>query len=307
MTEQPSNEDFKKYEKLHYDKHIEYFKWMMGIAGTVRAVIVGVALSVTYATLKEYKEEVRKDMDAIKSDVKEMKNESIATMKETNQYFERQIPLIKAEAEAIALLEVRKSIAAEFEAKNIRELIEATAEQKFSGKLDKLVEAKIKATFDKIDEQTNITSELTYATHQVYFGDKKAWELLDSFRINHSTEAVRKMAENFQKIKRKDYEYAYRFYESETVPIEDVLWEKIHRDTFSKLSFESIIDTLTHTISKSDNLSEIASATVALIRITGIRFTLFDFDAIAKWKRSEYPKNIDRLREKYMKMKIKKE
>jgi hypothetical protein len=304
MTEQSSNEDFKKYEKLHYDKHIEYFKWMMGIAGTVIAVIVAVALGVTYSTLKEYKEEVRKDMESIKSDVKEMKNESIATMKETNQYFERQIPLIKAEAEAIALLEVRKSIAAEFEAKNIRDLIEATAEQKFSGKLDKLVETKMKSTFDKIDEQTNITAILSYAVQQVWQGNRKSWDLIDSIRLNHPTEAVRNMAEKFQKIKRTDWEVAYLEYESDKMPIDEVLNRLINPDEFPKLTFETIIDTLTNTVALSEDLSNIAISTMALRRLTGIKFTMFDFEAVRRWKKTEYPKSKDWVRENYMKIKV---
>lgn len=302
MTEPTNNEDFKKYEKLHYDKHIEFFKWMMGISGGAISIIVAVSLWFTYATIKDYKEAVKEDMDTIKRDVKEMKNESMATMKETNQYFERQIPLIKAEAEAIALMEVRKSISAEFDSKNIRDLIEATAEQKFSGKLDKLIEAKMESTFDKIDDQSRIMTSMIYATDQIRFGLKKGWTILDSIRITHSSKSVRSMALELQEKKRQDYEDAVMGYNTLT---DTVLQTYIfHQDTMIQHDLNRLVEKLVEIITKKEDLNDVAVATTALRKITGIRFKMFDFDEVEEWQRLEYYKNKDKIIQKINSMKL---
>ena len=110
----PSKEEINIYERLHYDKHIEFIKWIVGFSGAAIAIIVAVALGFTYSNVKEYKDDLKQNMGEIRSDIKEMKIESINSIHETKKEVDQQtdrlkneinkeIPIIKEEAENLAL------------------------------------------------------------------------------------------------------------------------------------------------------------------------------------------------------------
>jgi hypothetical protein len=79
------------HEKLHDDKVVEFFKWMVSIAGAVLSVMVGFAAWSSYYSTKEYRDDLKSSMNEIKIDIKDIKSESLITINSTRHEVSSQI------------------------------------------------------------------------------------------------------------------------------------------------------------------------------------------------------------------------
>lgn len=281
------------YERLHYDKHISFFKWMMSIAGLILTGIVGVILSMTWGNMKEYREESRKDMAEMKNDIKELRNESMNTIKDTKEQLYKQVPAIRDEAQTMALIAVRKSIEQQFETQNIRLLVEQTAEQKLGSQANVMIEKYLKKASKNIDEQTKIVTELIFATDQIRNGFRKGYRILDSLRNFHELELVRNMASDLLKRKETDYEIAQNNINTDK---DSVLLIPAYGDSTIRKDPNLIIGRLINTINKDEDLNTVALSVTALRKLTDIKFDLFDFLRINIWYIREFPKQKNEIK-----------
>lgn len=305
QNNRPTNEEFNIYEKLHYDKHLEFLKWSVGISGTFITLIVGVALYFTYNNVKDYKDEFKQNMGGIKSDIKEIKIESINTIHETKKEVDQQrdrlkdeinkeIPIIKEDAENLALNAVRKTISEEFESNNIRGLIERTADERLNSQVGTILENKIKSASKDIDEQTKAVATLSVALDQIRAGDRRWFMIVDSIKTNHPLSIIRELAFTLQNQKISDYGKSIEWYNKKTD-------NKVTLPTYGDLTylkgFDSLLYSIVDIINTSLDLNKVAMAFKVLNKIADQQFKMFDFMSVKIWFKNDYIKNQKLIKE----------
>jgi hypothetical protein len=74
---------------MHYESLTSYFKWLVGIFVSCVTIFGATVAFSTYSSVKEYKDDIRTNMSEIKSDIKDIKVESIATIRSNREDVEK--------------------------------------------------------------------------------------------------------------------------------------------------------------------------------------------------------------------------
>jgi hypothetical protein len=157
----PQKQIGKTEEQQHYESLISFFKYCVTVSGIIIGVISSIAITFSYRSNKEMKDEYAntlKDLtvkiDELKSDAKqttdEIKRESKETEKSikeqsydylssTKEYSEKEISRISSSTNAIALDETKKQLDYIFSTDKIQNLIQNQAVKEVTGKVQDIV------------------------------------------------------------------------------------------------------------------------------------------------------------------------
>lgn len=297
---QPHSEVPKNFDRDHYNHLISYIKWMLGFAGVVITAILGIITYSTYASVQDYKKDVKETMTEIKDALKETKAEYLNTLKDIKkdastqvdnleQQVKEEIPGIKESAENLAMTSVRKTLTEQFEERNIRALISQTADEQLQGQVGLIFEQKIKQRTREIDDQTTAVANLSVAIDRITSRERKWLDTLMSIQQYHRLQIIRNLASTLMQQKINDFKIRFK-YDQNLNSHDTVVWIPISHSGNKKInSVDSLVRVLVKDISTQEDLIDIACDFITLSKISGKAFDLYDFASVSKWFKSEYP------------------
>ena len=298
------------YEKLHYDKHIDFFKTMISLAGTFSLALVSLGIWFTWSSreaaqnefknnMLEARNEFRMYMSESRADIKEMKDEARRSVVEAEgrvnfqieylqNQMQEQVPLIRDQAENLALSAVNRTINEEFESRNIRELIENTADDRLKNQAGEILDERIRQRTADLDEQSKALARLTIATDQIRSGERRWWLTLDSMMKYHRLPIIRNLASELMQQKTFDYTRVHTL----SGPMASLNHQDLLRDLKkpSSNNLDTIIRSFIEVINDPEqDLNIISQVILHLNSFSDKDFKFFVFVSINNWYNLKYP------------------
>lgn len=173
----------KSPEQIHYENLISFFKWAIGISGSIIAILASVAIFVSYGDRNSMKDEYMKTIENLKIQISEIKQEAKETQQSikndlreevnySKEYSAKEISNIKIETNNLALAETKKQIDNIFATNKIQYLIEEQAVNEIKKKLPQI-----------INEQTKNDFNINYAATNMRNGIREGEKILKSYYL----------------------------------------------------------------------------------------------------------------------------
>jgi hypothetical protein len=325
-TQAPGNQTtYRDPDKVHYENLISFFKYAVTIGASALAIMASAAAYFTYSSVKDSREDIKSSMKDIKDDIEKIKGEAITTIRgtrdevdkqanvlnaqvnkqvyELNKQVKEQIPLIKENAENLALSAVRKSINEQFEASNIRELISTTADRKLQSQVGGILNQKIQSATRDVDEQAKALARLSIAVDQIRAGDRRWFDTVENMSKYHKLPIIRELAATMLKQKINDYKVAFGSYNPTDSIIElptgfATATLAIMMGNGEKKEADHVIEVLVKTIITSKDLNAVSKAYKALNFVVGKNFEYFNSVEVNEWYRNTYPKEKKQIEQR---------
>lgn len=294
------------HDEKHYQTLISIFKWMVGAI----AVVVTAALWIVGSSLSSLKNDLKTDLDSVKSEIKEVKTQAsdavVATKQESNAQLEllrrnstayldftkeitqMQISILREDAKNLALSTARAKVEEAFRANNVQYMIEDIARKELGDKLDKMVEEEINKTTEVFKYNTFFAK----AYEQIRWGDRTYIEILDSMSRDHHNETIRTMAKELLIEKGKDYD-DYLAESGEVKAGMPLLTPSLGRIIFrnnllvNEKGKEFSTPELLDIIYNNKDLYNVTLAFMALRNKYKVDLKTFDIQAVKEWEKSQ--------------------
>jgi len=301
-------------EKIHYEKLISFFKWLIGVF----VVVVGFTAYVIDNSLSEFKSGLEQEVTVLRDQINRMEEQVNYTLDKSEQRADKelvrvrqdayeimqftrdvtttQIDVIREDAKNLALSSAKSRVEQAFADGNINELVQRTAEGVVAEKLESLVELEldeIRVVFDYVPRMTTLFDQITH-------GNRGAFDELDSLANLHENSVVNEMATDLLLQKGKDYEqdifvpgsYEYRFQDVNLQPLADsLLFEKLNEIPterhYKNMAKGDRVNFLSETIKNSEDLYEVGVSFILLRREIDKEIQTFDMRAFRKWYDSQ--------------------
>lgn len=281
--------DVKTEEQRHYDNLISFFKYLVTTTIAAIAIVVAVVVFFTFQNMSDARQEVTKSFLEIKSDVSNANEKLLRTFENLQLQAKEEVQNFKEETRNYALNETKIRVAEAFEENKIRQLVEITAEKKLREKLESIVEEQMIITKQRIENLMKVVPSLVLAVDKIRNGDRTGLALLDSLRYHDEDPLIRDLANNVFKEKARDYlEYHLPYFKGKT--IKNYIGEFNLNPNISVNDTMSILKGIVSFIQTDQDLNQVASAIMALNKLSDENFNMFDFESINEWA-NKYFKN----------------
>lgn len=272
----------KSEEQRHYESLTSYFKTLVYITAGAITIIAAVGIYTTYNSLADARNEVKEHLGTIEETVKEASKNSLETFRNLQTQANQEVQNFKNETRNFALTETKIRVSEAFEENKITQLVEQTAEKKLKKRLEKIVEEQVIKTQKIIENQMKVIPILFLAVDKIRQGERSGLTILDSLRFHAKDPLIRKLSNDAFAGKAGDYE---KYYKSE---VDNKTMKQYIQDfqlgpNISVNDTVSILRGILRIIQTDQELNNVAPAVLAINKITGEKFKMFDFESINKW------------------------
>jgi hypothetical protein len=281
MATQPS--DPKTPEQIHYENISSFFKWGIGLSGTLIGLIASFAIFISYKDRNDMKDEYRNTLTELKSQITELKDDAKTkaqsikddakdAVKSTQDYSEREIDRIKVSTNEIALKETQKQIETIFATDKIQNLIENQAVKEIKSKVSEIVA-----------EQTKNIYQIDDAASSMRNGNLEGLKRLKSYFTNSISQTDSLRALNLYTAICETYDKIGSFYVAQKtfqlIPIE-IIDNQLPRDKYQRDVLTNLVNEIND---ETGDLTHIGLKIATLSAYTNKHFKCFQFDEISSW------------------------
>lgn len=277
-------------EKVHYKSLISFLKYTITITGVCLTIIISVGIYFTYSSLNQMKDDIRIELKETKNDINNSLAQSRNEIKILNDYAssnvneikdiaENTLTFIKQDAKNTAIVTSKAKVEETFKENNIQELIENTAKNEISAKINQMIQDQIQKSNDKLVEVLDVMPDFMLAIDKFRFGNRNGLVFLDSIQKNSNNSQLVKIAEKIIQKKKLDYTSSYS--DTKNKVMFGILGIKENKQDTTCQAFES---KLKYIILNDDDLTNVFYATTLLSKCLGKEIELFDFDYIRDLK-----------------------
>lgn len=252
-------------DKDLYLKHIEFLKWAYATATALIVIVSGYVAWLTH------------------NDISDMKKEYATRIKE-----------IEIDAHKKAIERATELVDKEFETRKMQDLIVNVANENLKKFSKSYIDEKTKFIDKQIIDQGDASTLISMATDLIRFQNREGLDIINNLIRNGKNESIKSQATKIKNQCQKNYEN----YFSNTTPSSFQYLSapfnllEVNKD-INKLS-SRIMDT----INQSYNLEFIGECFVALRKLTGKHFVMFDFDSANHWYKHQFPNDKEELQKK---------
>lgn len=274
--------DEKSEEQRHYEHLTRYFKYLVAISITAIAVVAGVAIFFTYQNVSDARQEVTKNLSEINNNVRDATEISLRSIENLQLKAKEEVQNFKEEMRNFALNETKLKVSEAFEENKITQLVEQTAEKKLKKRLEEIVEEQVIKTQKIIENQMQVIPILFLAVDKIRQGERSGLTILDSLRFQAKDPLIRKLSNDAFVGKAGDYEKHYKS-DADNKTMKQYIQDFQLGPNISINDTVSILRGILRIIQTDQDLNNVAPAVLAINKITGEKFKMFDFESINKW------------------------
>jgi len=253
-------------DEIEYKNLTNYFKFLVTITLGALTLIGGVAGVLLF------------------HDVSQVKSQANSAINQTKEDARREISSIRNDAAKIALDEARRRVDNAFETANVRNMVDQAARRHVTEEMDKRVAQDISLKMSVLEQDITRFGELADLAMKARLGFRKGLEGLALRAKSGQTEDDRGRARDLESAIAADYEAAH------TKGIERFSpGDFLGAATMATAGSANTIDVkqpvpgLVNVIRKEQDLNTVCLAFMALRKVTGRQFAMFDFASVEQW------------------------
>jgi hypothetical protein len=252
--------------EIEYKNLTNYFKWLVTITLGALTLIGGVAGVLLFHDVSQVKSQANSAIDQTKEDAR------------------REISSIRNDAGKIALDEARRRVDIAFETANVRDMVDQAARRHVTEEMDKRVARDITLKMSVLQQDITRFGELANLAMEARMGFRKGLEGLALRARSGQNEDDRGRARKLESTIAADYE-AFHTNEVEKFSPGDILGAATLATARSGNAIDEKrpVPGLVNMIRKDQDLNNVCLAFIALRKVTGRQFAMFDFAGVEQW------------------------
>ena len=245
-----------------YERLTSYFEWLVKLTSLALGLIIAVALGMFWKSISEVRTDARNSVDGVRASA--------------------QAEIGKAKEEVIGSVreEAKRRVDEEFNTNEITQMVEAAARRKVGRTIDRQIQDEVAHTISRLQDQMIQTVEVGNLGMRMRVGFRDAFDELRKRYTETDDEGLRRSERIILDSITADYEERWtanirrrHITALQAIPFQMAPGEKAPNSTVD----------LVKMIRDDKGLDDVCLAFLALSEGTGVRFAMFDTDAVEKW------------------------
>lgn len=244
--------------KIEYDRLTSFFKYLVTVVAAAITLLLSAGVYLLGRSI---------------GDIKSEANSAIAA---AAQKTASELVKVREEARDIALGEARRHVQAAFEEANVTLMVEQAAQRRVGSVIDRQIKQEVAKTVLQLQNEIAEIGEVANLAMQARVGKRRGLDNLAKVARNAKTERGRQAAGLMHDSIIADYRESYDLLGDS--PLEA---PKPNPETLRRIAY------LVQQIRTDQNLDNISMYFDELMRTTGVRFKILDFEALENWCKTQ--------------------